>query len=263
MKVLFSLFVGLVLLGFIGCSNEDSSGQATQRMVHSPTDTLEKTTNGNESTLEVMNSFIENSIDLDEKETTLADIQKMDPTLKIELRYATTNNFMGKILYNDIDRIYLQEEVALKLKKAQQFLKTIHPSWSLLIFDGARPLHIQQKMWDALDSIPPTRRARFLSNPANGGSIHNYGAAVDLTIIDGDGDELDMGTPYDDIRTLAYPRLEQQFLSKGELTQQQIDNRKLLRHVMTKAGFSTIPTEWWHFNSCTRAEAMRKYEVIK
>lgn len=202
------------------------------------------------------------SIDLSEKYADLIDIQLLEPSIQIDIRYATSNNFMGRVLYDSIHRVFLQKEVAEKLQRAQVSLKKEHPEWSLLVFDGARPLSVQQKMWDALDSIPPKLRGNFLSNPASGGSIHNYGAAVDLSIVDEHGNELDMGTPYDDIRQLAYPRMEAHFLAKGELTQEQIDNRKLLRKVMSQAGFYNISTEWWHFNSCTRAQAMQKYKVI-
>jgi len=193
---------------------------------------------------------------------TLTDILLVDSTIRVELKYATADNFMGIVLYDSIDRLYVQKDVAVKLKKAQELLKKSHPGLSLLIYDGVRPLSVQQKMWDALDSIPVKERTKFVSNPKNG-SIHNYGAAVDLTICDESGIPLDMGAGYDDIRKIAYPSLESEFLQKGELTEQHIRNRKLLRSVMSQAGFYNIPTEWWHFNSCTREEAKRKYQLVR
>lgn len=192
----------------------------------------------------------------------LTDIQSVDSTIRVELKYATSDNFMGKRLYFDIDKLYLQPDVAQRLAKCQQALKALHPDYSLLVYDGVRPLSVQQDMWDALDSIPEAQRGKFVSNPANG-SVHNYGAAIDLTICDANGVPLDMGAGYDDIREIAYPKLEAQFLQSGELTQQHLENRKLLRKVMASQQFRNIPTEWWHFNACSRATAKLKYTLVK
>jgi D-alanyl-D-alanine dipeptidase len=192
----------------------------------------------------------------------LTDIQTIDKTIQVDLKYATTDNFMHQILYKDIQHLYLQKDVAVRLSKCQQYLKKINPSYSLLIYDGVRPLAVQKAMWDALDTIPFSERTKFVSNPANG-SLHNYGAAVDLTICDENGIALDMGAGYDDIREIAYPKFETRFLETGELTVEQIDNRKLLRKVMSSQRFTNIQTEWWHFNACSRATAKIKYEILK
>ena len=103
---------------------------------------------------------------------------------------------------------------------------------------------------------------KFVSNPKNG-SIHNYGAAVDLTIAKLDGTPIDMGAEFDDIRQIAYPRLETQFLASGELFQQQVDNRVLLRKVMAAGGFYNIQTEWWHFNRYNRNKAKELFEIVE
>ncbi|HLP10818.1 MAG TPA: M15 family metallopeptidase, partial [Flavobacteriales bacterium] len=105
-------------------------------------------------------------------------------------------------------------------------------------------------------------KIKFLSNPAFG-SVHNYGAAVDLSICTKKGEELDMGTPYDDTASLAYPILESRFLQRGELTKEQLKNRQLLRSVMYKSGFFGIQTEWWHFNAMTRDVAAAKFKRIE
>lgn len=191
----------------------------------------------------------------------LIEITRVDSSLKTDLRYSTKNNFVGIDLYGDLNHVYLHPEVAHKLKKAQQILKDSISSYSLLVFDGVRPLHIQQLMWDTL-KIPFSEKVKFLSNPSNH-SLHNYGAAIDLTIIDAKGNEVDMGTPYDFIGELAYPREELKLLKDGILTQEQINNRRLLRFVMIKAGFMPINTEWWHFNSCYRKEAKENYRLIE
>jgi D-alanyl-D-alanine dipeptidase len=116
-------------------------------------------------------------------------------------------------------------------------------------------------MWDAMDSLPPVERGKYVSNPKNR-SLHNLGAAVDLTICDEFGNPLDMGTKYDDFREIAYPELEKHFLKTGELTNRHIENRELLRKVMRKEAFRNIPTEWWHFNACSRKDGLSKYHVL-
>ena len=195
------------------------------------------------------------------KVSNLVDIESFNSKIRVDLKYATTDNFMKIKLYNRLKKAFLQKDIAERLVKCQDYLNKLNPNFHLLVYDAVRPLSVQQKMWDALDSIPLSDRTKFVSNPSNG-SIHNYGAAVDLTICDSKGVPLDMGAGYDDIRQIAYPRLEKQFLDSGELTSEQVENRKLLRRVMTSQHFSNISTEWWHFNACTRNEAKEKYAIL-
>ena len=196
------------------------------------------------------------------QESNLIDVQTLNTQIRVDLKYAGTDNFMKMKLYDRLNKAYLQKDVAERLAKCQTFLRKINPDLHLLVYDAVRPVSVQQKMWDALDTIPVAMRTKFVSNPANG-SIHNYGAAVDLTICDRSGVPLDMGAGYDDIRQIAYPRLEAQFLASGELIQKQVENRKLLRKVMASQGFTDIATEWWHFNACTRAIAKEKYLILE
>lgn len=191
----------------------------------------------------------------------LVDIQTIIPDLLIDLRYSTLNNFMHTDVYGELEKVYLQPEVADKLKLVQDYLKEKDSSLTLLIFDGVRPRSVQQIMWDTVD-IPLYRRGKFVSNPKNG-SLHNYGAAVDISLAKNTGEELDMGTPYDDTSTLAYPEREAYFLKTGELTAEQFTNRQLLREVMRKGGFWHIQTEWWHFNAMNREQAKGKYVIIE
>ncbi len=191
----------------------------------------------------------------------LVDVQSVNKQIKVDLKYASTDNFMGMQLYDTIIAVYLNKEVAERLSKCQLFLDSIRPGYSLLVYDGVRPLQVQKEMWDALDSIPVSLRGKFVSNPARG-SVHNYGAAVDLTIIDSLGNVLDMGAEYDEFNDIAFPSMESQFLKSGELTKQQWENRKLLRKVMQKEGFRNIPSEWWHFNAFSRVTSSRKYKRV-
>lgn len=192
----------------------------------------------------------------------LIDIQAIDSTILVDLKYASDDNFMHQQLYFTINKVYLQQDVAQRLAACQKYLQSIHPGYSLLVYDGVRPVEVQQRMWDALDTIPVAQRGKFVSNPKNH-SVHNYGAAVDLTIVDEHKHPLDMGAGYDDIRTIAYPSMEDQFLASGELQSYQVENRKLLRKVMQHQHFINIPSEWWHFNAYSRNEVKRRYRVVE
>lgn len=193
---------------------------------------------------------------------TLVEITRFNSNIQWQLKYASSDNFMHRKLYDTIRRMYAQLDVAKRLGNSQRLLEKLKPGYFLLVYDAVRPLSVQWEMWNALDTIPTSERGKFVSNPANG-SVHNYGAALDLTICDEVGEPLDMGAKYDDIRTIAYPSLEAEFLKKGLLTKEQVANRKLLRQVMKSQGFSNIPTEWWHFNGCSRDVAKKRYKVIK
>lgn len=191
----------------------------------------------------------------------LIDIQSINPKIQVDLKYATSDNFMHMRLYERLSKAYLQKDVALRLSAAQEMLDKLKPGYRLLVYDAVRPVSVQRKMWNALDTIPVVERGKFVSNPDNR-SLHNMGAAVDLTIIDGNGKPLDMGAGYDDIRKIAYPILEKEFLAKGELTEAHISNRELLRKVMKAQGFRPLDTEWWHFNACSRPQGLAKYKVL-
>ena len=191
----------------------------------------------------------------------LVDVCSEDTSIHTDIKYSTTDNFLKTDIYGDYNKAYLQPDVAEKLLNAQAFLKELHPGYRLIIYDAARPVIFQKMIWDSL-KMPAREKGKYACSPSNG-SLHNYGAAIDLSILDDKGKELDMGCPYDFFGPLAYPVMENQLLSEGTLTQQQVDNRKLLRQVMSKAGFFNIQTEWWHFNSCCRAEAIEKYKGIE
>ena len=190
----------------------------------------------------------------------LINVQSVIPEIRVELKYSTTDNFLHADVYGDLTNAYLQKDVVEKLKAAYQFLQETHPNLTFIIYDAVRPLSIQYKMWEILD-LPPGQKEKYLSNPKNG-SIHNYGAAIDMSLAEKNGQPLDMGTPFDFFGEAAEPQLEYKMLQEGVLTQQQIDNRKILRSVMQKAGFRQLPAEWWHYNSCSREEAKIKYAVI-
>lgn len=191
----------------------------------------------------------------------LVNLKEVDSTLIVDLRYSTANNFIGIDVYGDLENAYMQPEPARMLAKANIYLKEIHPDYTLYIFDAVRPRRVQQILWDTLD-YPYEQKIKYVADPQEG-SIHNYGAAVDLTIASSNGKPLDMGTEFDYFGMLAYPVREDELLATGKLTREQVDNRQLLRKVMIKAGFSPITSEWWHFNAMSRAEADKKYGIVE
>lgn len=194
-------------------------------------------------------------------EKNLVNINSLDSTIRVVLHYSTTQNFLNKPLYHGLTDCYLPCDVAIKLCNAQNFLHKQFPNYHLIVFDAVRPLHIQKQMWDELD-MPSQEKINYLAHPDDI-SLHNYGAAVDVGII-GDNDVLlDMGTPFDFFGELSEPKREQEFLMTGQLSKEALTNRLLLRNVMMKAGFMTITSEWWHFNSTTKIMASEKYELIE
>lgn len=191
----------------------------------------------------------------------LVDVQKVDPTILVELKYSTTDNFVGKDVYGDLTRAYMQPMAAKKLAEASKYLQVHHPTLRLLVYDAARPRTAQWKLWNALPDLPENERQKYVADPRKG-SIHNYGCAVDLTVANQDGKPLDMGTKYDFFGELAYPSRETELLKSGKLTQQQIDNRQILRTAMRQGGFSPIEFEWWHFNALSREKAKMVFRIV-
>ncbi len=189
----------------------------------------------------------------------LVDVTTLDNTLNVDLKYSTLHNFLRQDAYGDLEKCYLQSEPAKMLAAAQKYLRELKPGYSLMLFDCVRPRSVQRKMWNI---VKGTKIQKYVANP-DSGSIHNYGAAVDLTIIDEYGKELDMGTPFDYFGKRAQPKLEKFFLKSGKLTKKQFANRKLLRKVMKTAGFHPLNIEWWHFNAFPVKEVKSRYKIIE
>lgn len=188
----------------------------------------------------------------------LVNVLAIDSTLKIHLLYAQADNFVGEVMYSTLREAYLQPEAAKKLAMAHRALKRTHPHYCLVVHDAARPRSAQQLMWN---KVKNTDMRRYVASPKRI-SMHSYGVAVDVSILDEKGNVLDMGTPVDHLGIESEPRREQELLRSGVLTEEQTNNRLLLRGAMKKAGFRTISNEWWHFEACTRAEAEQRYKPI-
>jgi D-alanyl-D-alanine dipeptidase len=168
--------------------------------------------------------------------------------IRIDLRYASPENFVGTDLYSPFDCAWLHREGAQRLEAAVRELERRDSSLQLVVLDALRPQRVQELLWKKLEG---TGLEIYLAPPERG-SIHSYGMAVDITLATRDGNELDMGTPFDDLTDLSHPVLEHQFLASGELTAAHVANRKLLREVMEAAGWQGISREWWHFDGGDR-----------
>lgn len=190
----------------------------------------------------------------------LVDILTVDSTIQVSLMYSRADNFTGKVLYTDLHEAYLHPKAATALAKAQKALRKVRPDLSLKVYDATRPMSVQQKMWN---TVAGTSKQNYVSNPRNGGGMHNYGLAVDITLCDAaTGDTLDMGTKVDFLGKYAHIDDEAGLVARHIITPQAKKNRELLRKVMTDAGFKPLKTEWWHFNLVSRAEAKTHYKAV-
>lgn len=171
----------------------------------------------------------------------LVDIRSVNPRIRLDIRYATTDNFTKTKVYDEA-RCFLRPDVARRLSRAQTELEA--QGLGLKVYDCYRPLSVQRKFW----ALVPDER--YVADPAKG-SRHNRGAAVDLTLVDAAGRELPMPTGYDDFTPKASP-------DATDLPADVIRNREILKRAMLRQGFTPFPTEWWHFD----APGWEKYPVL-
>jgi D-alanyl-D-alanine dipeptidase len=162
----------------------------------------------------------------------LVDVTKLAADIRVELRYATRDNFTHQVIYPPSARCYLRAGVAAQLAAVQKGLR--RQGLGLKVYDCYRPRSVQETLWNVVPD------ERYVANPKNG-SRHNRGAAVDLTLVDQAGRELVMPTPYDDFTEKAHR-------SYSALPAEAMRNRQLLEQVMVAQGFVPLPTEWWHFD---------------
>lgn len=166
-------------------------------------------------------------------EVPLVDIQSVNPTIVVELRYAGSNNLVRHPLYPQGTRARARPEVASALTRAQTFLRGYQ--YGLKIWDAYRPVSVQTKLWDA------SRNSDYVANPEVGvGSLHSWGIAVDATLVDSWNRPVSMPSDFDDFTPAGMFRyLGPSFEILGHL--------RLLQYAMGRAGFWGIRTEWWHF----------------
>ena len=164
---------------------------------------------------------------------TLVDITKVLPTIIVDLRYATTNNFTKEVVYTT-PLCAVHKDLVPALQSIQNELKPL--GLGLKIFDGYRSQAAQERFWELVPD------ERYVSNPRKGCGRHTRGTAVDVSLVDlKTGKEIDMPTGFDDFTERAWH-------GNADATEQQKVNRALLRTLMTKHGFEPLKTEWWHYD---------------
>jgi D-alanyl-D-alanine dipeptidase len=164
----------------------------------------------------------------------LVELVNLDSTIKLDIRYAKTNNFLGRQVYKEA-RAFLQRPAAEALQRANGKLR--EKGYGLLVFDGYRPWSVTKIFWDST----PQDKKRFVADPSQG-SRHNRGCAVDLTLYDlRSGREVEMPSGFDEMTERSYPRYQ-----GGPEEQRRM--REILREAMEAEGFTVNELEWWHFD---------------
>lgn len=171
-----------------------------------------------------------------------------------DLRYAGPNNFAGRVLYAGIDCAWLRREAAAGLEAAAAWLERERPGHRLLVLDALRPQRVQEAIWAEVAHTPA---ADYFADPAIG-SIHSFGMAVDVTIVDPQGREFDMGSGFDEMHLRSHPALDAEHLALGVLSAAQVASRGLLYAAMARGGFHGIASEWWHFDHGDRTRVRRE-----
>lgn len=164
-------------------------------------------------------------------DTTFVNLESYSKEFIYDMKYATKDNFLKAKVY-ECSECYLRLKTVNDLIKANY--KAIKKGYRIKLFDCYRPADIQKKMWKIFPN------AKYVANPSKG-SIHNRGGALDLTLVDKNGKELDMGTPFDFFGIEAAH-------AYNKLTDIQLSNRKLLKRIMQSSNFNAIKSEWWHYN---------------
>ena len=166
----------------------------------------------------------------------LVELVKLDPAIRLDIRYATTNNFMHRPVYRQA-RAFLQRPAAEALVRANESLRP--RGYGLLVFDGYRPWSVTKAFWDS--ATQGQRDIGFVANPAEG-SKHNRGCAVDLTLCElATGAEVTMPSAYDEFSDRAFPAYQGGSPESRTM-------RDLLRSTMEAQGFTVLREEWWHFD---------------
>ena len=164
-------------------------------------------------------------------DTTFVNLKDYSNDFVYNMKYATTDNFLKSKVY-DCEACYLRYKTVKALVSANE--KFLKKGFRIMLFDCYRPVSIQKKMWEIVSN------PNYVADPKKG-SIHNRGGAVDITLVDSQGNQLDMGTPFDFFGIEASHKYEQ-------LSEEVKSNRKLLRKIMTQNNFKIFESEWWHYN---------------
>ena len=164
--------------------------------------------------------------------SSLVNLHKVNPRILLDIRYATDNNFMGFPIYSHA-LCFVHKNVAEALERIQVELES--KGLGLKVYDGFRPIAVQQAMWDRLCD------ERYVSNPAKSLGPHTRGAAVDVTLVNTHGQELEMPSGFDEFTERAH-------LNYAHGSKASLQHREILQKTMTAHGFEPLETEWWHFH---------------
>ncbi|WP_291721398.1 M15 family metallopeptidase [Bernardetia sp.] len=241
----YSILLIFCVFIFSNCTNQSSKNlQASEEIEKTVQDSIKKIE-------EEKLKFIEDSLEKvelqakkeDEKkvyfesleDSAMVELIKYDSSLVLDIRYATENNFMKQKVY-PCAKALLRKVAAEALFEANEKFK--EKGYRIKVYDGYRPLSVQWILWNT------TTNKNYVANPRRG-SNHNKGCAVDMTLVDENGKELNMGTEYDFFGKEAHHT----FTNFPTKTKDEIlKNRKLLKNIMASVGFSSISNEWWHYN---------------
>lgn len=189
----------------------------------------------------------------------MVDIQQVAPDIRVDLKYATKDNFIGANMYGQLRRAYLHPNLAKALARAQQVLTKERPGYRFLIYDAARPQSVQRRMYQAVAGTP---KKIYVAAPERGGR-HNYGVAVDLTIVDASGKPLYMGSSFDHFGEEAHLGNEEARVRAGIFNKEVPANRSLMRRLLGAEGLRPYDKEWWHYQEqMPMSEVRKRYQLL-
>ena len=207
----------------------------------------------------------------------LVNIKDLDKTIIVDLKYSSEDNFVGEDMYGELEDADFEKEFADRVARAQRILQSRHPEYTLLIYDAARPISVQRYMHQLVQG---TEFEDFVADGTRGGR-HNYGVAVDVTIVHKDGTPLDMGAEFDEFSDAAavkgtpdtsdpktrsvdvYEAYILSLVAQDVISVEAANNRILLIEVMHEAGLVPYRREWWHFEEImSMSETRNRYQLL-
>lgn|GEM_PF-797792 len=230
----YSLFLFFSILLGISCKQVDTKNTANAIVTEAAQFNIDP---------EALFTPLQNTVPLDYDTSRWSEIL-VSATVELDLKYATQDNFTEQIIY-PCARCFLHPRVASTLMEINEQAQN-EKGWHIKLFDCYRPVPAQQKLWAILPN------ATYVTNPAKG-SMHSRGVAVDLTLVDNGGKEIDMGSPFDHFGRIS----RHDYTGLPSDIQQ---NRTYLRELMTAYGFNSIKSEWWHYSLSGTASGLSDWE---
>ena len=240
----YSILLIFCLFTFFSCTDQNSKNlQASEEVEKLIQDSIESRKN---KQAEFVRDSIEKELQAKKEaekkayfeslaDSAMVELIQYDSSLVLDIRYATENNFMKQKVY-PCAKALLRKVAAKAIFEANEKFK--EKGYRIKVYDGYRPLSVQWILWNT------TTNKNYVANPRKG-SNHNKGCAVDMTLVDEQGNELNMGTEYDFFGKEAHHT----FTDFPKETKNEIlKNRTLLKSIMASVGFSSISNEWWHYN---------------